>query len=66
MIPFAAIVAGGSVKAAKKYRPQNFLGWAITLVGFGVMSTVTENSSRGQYIGTQFPAGVGQIGRAHV
>ncbi|KAH9847865.1 iron permease [Lenzites betulinus] len=59
MIPFAAIIAGGSVKAAKKYRPQNFFGWAATLLGFGVMSIMSVNSTRAQYIATQIPAGIG-------
>ncbi|KAI0654620.1 iron permease [Cubamyces menziesii] len=58
-IPAAAIVAGGSVKAVKKYRPQNYVGWAITLLGFGVMSIMNVNSSRAQYIATQIPAGIG-------
>ncbi|KAI0667877.1 iron permease [Trametes maxima] len=58
-IPVAAIIAGGSVKAIKRYRPQNYVGWAITLLGFGVMSIVNVGSSRAQYIATQIPAGIG-------
>ena len=42
-----------------KYRVQNWIGWALCVVGFGVMSTVTEHSSRWQYIATQIPAGLG-------
>ena len=58
-IPFAAIIAGGTVEAVGSYRPQNYIGWAATLIGLGAMSTVTENSSRAQYIATQIPAGIG-------
>ncbi|KAI0763297.1 iron permease [Trametes elegans] len=58
-IPFAAIIAGGSVKAAKRYRPQNYIGWSIALLGFGAMSIMSVSSSRAQYIATQIPAGIG-------
>ncbi|KAI8998689.1 iron permease [Trametes punicea] len=59
-IPFAAIILGSSVKRlGGRYRYQNWIGWAITVLGFGVLSTVTENSSRAQYIATQIPAGLG-------
>lgn len=58
-IPFAAVFAGGTVKSVGRYRPQNYIGWAITVLGFGVMSIVTEKSSRAQYIATQIPAGIG-------
>lgn len=58
-IPVAAIIAGGSVKAVKRYCPQNYIGWVACIIGFGVLSMVTENSSRAQYIATQIPAGIG-------
>ena len=47
------------MKAAKRYRPQNYIGWSITLLGFGVMSIMSVSSSRAQYIATQIPAGIG-------
>ncbi|TFK91566.1 iron permease [Polyporus arcularius HHB13444] len=58
-IPVAAIISGGTVKSMKRYCPQNYIGWVACVIGFGVLSMITENSSRAQYIATQIPAGVG-------
>ncbi len=58
-IPFSALATGISVKAVKKYRPQNYIGWAIILIGFGVVSRLDEHSSRAQYICSQLPLGIG-------
>lgn len=58
-IPAFAIATGLSVQIVDRYRPQNYVGWAIILVGFGVLSTLDESSSRAAYIGSQVPLGVG-------
>ncbi|KAJ8486824.1 hypothetical protein ONZ51_g4574 [Trametes cubensis] len=58
-IPAFAIATGLSVQIVDRYRPQNYLGWAFIIIGFGVLSVLDENSSRAAYIGSQVPLGVG-------
>ncbi|KAI0763299.1 iron permease [Trametes elegans] len=58
-IPFAAIFTGVTVKAAGRYRPQNYIGWSLMLVGFGLMTMVGHDASRAMYIGCQVPLGIG-------
>ncbi|KAJ8463952.1 hypothetical protein ONZ51_g9921 [Trametes cubensis] len=58
-IPAFAIATGLSVQIIDRYRPQNYIGWAFIIVGFGVLSILDENSSRAAYIGSQVPLGVG-------
>ncbi|KAI0681786.1 hypothetical protein C8T65DRAFT_703939, partial [Cerioporus squamosus] len=57
IISLAAICI--SVKALKKYRPQNYIEWAITLIGFGVITRLDADSTRAQYICSQIPRGIG-------
>lgn len=65
LIPLALIVAvfvilcGVSVKAANCYRPQNYIGWALTMIGFGILTTLNADSSRAQYIGSEVLLAVG-------
>ncbi|KAI0667862.1 iron permease [Trametes maxima] len=59
MIPLFAIVGGVSVQILNKYRPQNYVGFALMIVGFGVLSLLDENSPRPMYIGCQVPLAVG-------
>ena len=56
--PFG-ILTGLSVQIINRYRPQNYLGWMFIVVGFGVLSTLDEHSSRAAYIGSQIPLAVG-------
>ncbi|THH12814.1 hypothetical protein EW146_g7350 [Bondarzewia mesenterica] len=56
--PFA-ILAGASVEIFKRYRPQNYVGWIIIIVGFGILTLLDANSHRGQYMGYQVVIGVG-------
>ncbi|KAI0706358.1 iron permease [Earliella scabrosa] len=58
-IPAFAIATGLSVEALGRYRPQNYVGWAFIVVGFGVLSILDENTPRATYIGAQIPLGVG-------
>ncbi|KAI0353757.1 iron permease [Trametes cingulata] len=59
LIPICAVITGVSVQIIHRYRPQNRLGWVIIVIGFGVLSILTERSSRAEYIGLQVPASVG-------
>lgn len=53
------MLTGVSVQIVNKYRPQNYLGWVITVVGFGLLTILDENSSRAQYIGLQVLLAIG-------
>ena len=57
--PVTAMITGASVQVVNRYRPQNYLGWVMMLIGFGLLSTLTEHSSRALYIGLQVPASIG-------
>ena len=58
-IPPFGILTGLSVQIINRYRPQNYFGWMFIIVGFGVLSTLDEHSSRAAYIGSQIPLAVG-------
>ncbi|KAI0788199.1 iron permease [Fomes fomentarius] len=58
-VPAFAIGTGISVQLLKQYRPQNYIGWMFIIIGFGLLSTLDENSSRAMYIGLQIPLGIG-------
>ncbi|KIO17240.1 hypothetical protein M407DRAFT_228996 [Tulasnella calospora MUT 4182] len=54
-----AIVSGVTVAVFGVYRPQNFLGWALTITGVGLLSLLKVGSPTGQWIGFQLIEGVG-------
>ncbi|KAI0353765.1 iron permease [Trametes cingulata] len=58
-IPLFAVVGGLSVQVINRYRPQNYVGWSLMIVGFGLFSLLDENTSRAMYIGLQVPLAVG-------
>ncbi|KAI0350929.1 iron permease [Trametes cingulata] len=58
-IPIFAIIAGISVEVFRFYRPQNYIGWLFTIVGFVLISLLKSNSSAAEYIGFQIPLGIG-------
>ena len=58
-IPPFAIFTGLSVQILNRYRPQNYVGWILIIVGFGILSLLDEKSSRAMYIGSQIPVAVG-------
>jgi hypothetical protein len=58
-IPFSCILAGISVQVLKKYRPQHYTGWAVQLIGFGLLSTLDAHSSWGTTFGFQLILGMG-------
>ncbi|KAJ6567339.1 major facilitator superfamily domain-containing protein [Mycena vulgaris] len=56
--PFA-FVAGVIVTVTKKYRPVNWIGWAIIMIGFGLMSILRQDASVGQWVGFQVVVAIG-------
>ncbi|THG95258.1 hypothetical protein EW026_g6357 [Hermanssonia centrifuga] len=56
--PFA-LLAGIMVQIMRKYRAVNYLGWIITVVGFGLLSLLKENDAVGKWVGYQIIASVG-------
>ncbi|KAJ6506277.1 iron permease [Mycena vitilis] len=50
--PFA-FLAGSIVTMSRKYRPVNWAGWVITIVAFGLFSTIREDSVVGEWVGYQ-------------
>ena len=58
-IPAFAIFTGISVEIFNKYRPQNYVGWMFTIVGFGLFTMLGPKSPAKMYIGFQIPLGVG-------
>lgn len=56
--PFA-MICGISVQLTKVYRIQNYVGWMLIVVGFGILTLLDVNTSRAQYIGFQIVLGVG-------
>ena len=53
------VLAGFTTAASKRYRPQLWLSWALVLIGLGLLSTVTADTSRAKSIGYQIIAGAG-------
>lgn len=53
------IVAGLSVAATQKYRPQMWLGWVLSTVGVGLLITVNADTPTPTVIGFEVLAGVG-------
>lgn len=58
-IPLFAIGSGVSTEVLGRYRPQNYIGWILITIGFGVLSLLHESSSAGAYIGFQVLLGAG-------
>ncbi|KAJ6551925.1 MFS general substrate transporter [Mycena capillaripes] len=56
--PFA-LSAGIIITITKKYRPVNWIGWAFTILGYGLTSTLREDSAVGKWVGYQIVGAVG-------
>jgi hypothetical protein len=56
--PFA-IFTGLSVQILKRYRPQNYIGWVLNIVGFALLSTLSADSAKGKYIAYEVVLGIG-------
>ncbi|KAM5544683.1 hypothetical protein V8D89_001581 [Ganoderma adspersum] len=63
-----SLFAGGIIKKVAKYRPTNFVGWVLMLIGFGLFTLFKYNSSTGMWAGFQIitAAGIGIIWSATV
>ncbi|KAI0700472.1 iron permease [Cytidiella melzeri] len=55
----ASMACGISVQLCRAYRPQNYLGWALIIAGFGILSILDVSSSKAQYICCQIVLGLG-------
>jgi len=55
----AGLSAGIMVQVQHKYRPANYVGWMLTVVGFGILSLLRADSSVGKWVGYQIIAAVG-------
>ncbi|KAF9072607.1 iron permease [Rhodocollybia butyracea] len=56
--PFA-LIGGIITQALNRYRPANISGWVLLMVGFGLLSTLTADSSPGRWVGYQIVNGAG-------
>ncbi|KAH9944243.1 iron permease [Epithele typhae] len=55
----SCIGVGISVEISRRYRPQNYIGWALTIAGFGILTLLDDNSSKARYVCSQFVLGIG-------
>lgn len=56
--PFA-VACGASVEIASKYRPQNYVGWALLVIGYGLFTMLNVDSRKAFFVGIQVIMGVG-------
>ncbi|KAG8922954.1 hypothetical protein FRC01_013405 [Tulasnella sp. 417] len=57
-IPPSAIAHGVTVTLFKLYLPQNYLGWVLTAISVGLLSTLKVNSPVGAWVGYQIIEGI--------
>ncbi|KAL9096784.1 MAG: hypothetical protein Q9165_001272 [Trypethelium subeluteriae] len=58
LIP-GAIAAGGLMSKFGRYRPLQHAGFALMIVGFGVLTLLGNNPSTGDWVGLQIPSAIG-------
>ncbi|KAK0421857.1 iron permease [Armillaria borealis] len=56
--PFA-LSSGFIVAITGKYRPVNWVGWALTMIGFGCLSLLKADTSTGKWVGYQLIVSAG-------
>ncbi|KAJ7726322.1 iron permease [Mycena maculata] len=56
--PFA-LFGAVSVSIFKKYRIVNWIGWTMSVIGYGLISTIREDTSIGNWVGYQIVAATG-------
>ncbi|KAI8982712.1 iron permease [Trametes punicea] len=63
-----SLVCGGVVKRMQKYRPANYVGWTLMLIGFGLFTLLKADSPTSMWAGFQVitAAGIGIIWSATV
>jgi len=54
-----SVIVGATVAVTKRYRLQIWIGWCITIIGLGLLSTISQTTPRAASIGYQIIAGVG-------
>ncbi|KAG8913329.1 hypothetical protein FRC01_004594, partial [Tulasnella sp. 417] len=54
-----AVVCGVSVGIFNIYRPQNLVGWVLTVVGLGLFTLLKVSTPKAQWVGFQIIEGVG-------
>ncbi|KAI9066150.1 MFS multidrug transporter [Trametes sanguinea] len=61
--PTFSMLSGVLVKKMNKYRPVNYFGWTVIIIGLGLMTTIDVDSSTGEWAGYQalLAAGSGTI-----
>ncbi len=66
MTPFA-MLCGIIIKVTQKYRPVNYLGWILLIIGFGLLTLLRPESPTAKWAGFQFiaAAGTGIIVRSY-
>ncbi|KAI0667884.1 iron permease [Trametes maxima] len=55
----SAIVCGIIVKKTNKYCPSNWVGWALIMIGFGLLSLLKADSGTAAWVGYQVVTAVG-------
>ncbi|OJT12202.1 hypothetical protein TRAPUB_11258 [Trametes pubescens] len=55
----SAIVCGVIVKKTNKYRPSNWVGWILIMIGFGLLSTLKADSRPAAWAGYQVITAIG-------
>ena len=58
MTPFA-MLCGITIKVTQKYRHMNYLGWTLSIVGFGLLTLLKPDSPTAKWVGFQFIAAAG-------
>jgi hypothetical protein len=58
-IPPFGILGGVSVLIINRYSPQNYIGWILSLIGFGLMTLLDVDTPMGKMIGYQLLLGAG-------
>jgi hypothetical protein len=53
------IVSGVSVQISGRYSPQNYIGWILTIIGFGILTTLHVDTSIALLEGIQVILGIG-------
>ena len=48
-----SLLSGIMIKKMNKYRPANYFGWTLTIVGFGLLTTLKADSGAGMWGGYQ-------------
>ncbi|KAJ7279698.1 iron permease [Mycena rebaudengoi] len=56
--PFV-VAAGAIITLSQKYRVVNWAGWCITIVAFGLLSTIKSDSVTGMWVGYQLVVALG-------